>query len=315
MLFSILIPTYNRSEFLVKNLNILKSHIAEFDSSIRFEIVISNNCSTDATDIAISEFIRENPKIDVNYIRQTSNLGVAMNCLIVFKESQGDYVMYLGDDDFISSDYLNNLLNHLINNPETHSVIPSILEIDIHGQKAKEGRDHELKSRIHSAGYSNCLENAWRGHQLSGIVVKRNNLYENYPDKDRGNMYIFIYFLAMSTLSGSTYHLTEFPVMVTNPGQKKKDWSYGEDGLLNEIFDNYINLPLNSWQITKLQLKVIESQPWRLWKYKKVGYKEFLITFKNMWFSKNSTYLFKIAFPLLVLKIAAKKKLYKLLKS
>ncbi|WP_299153950.1 glycosyltransferase family A protein [uncultured Christiangramia sp.] len=315
MLLSILIPTYNRSVFLNKNLTMLKSYILDNDLESKVEIVVSNNFSSDDTSEIIGNFFKDNPTLSILPIHQSSNIGLLKNALEVLKNANFEYVMYLGDDDYIDENYLNGVITHIENNKSTHVVLPSLIEVNIHDEFVKNGRDFELQNSYWDAGYENCLENGWRGHQLSGLVLKRNGIYDAVKKFRVSNLYIFVFFTAYSCLKGNTFHYTKFPVRVTNPGQKNKDWNYGEDGLINDLFDNYINLPLSSWQITKLQLKVIESQPWRLWKYKKVGDKEFLITFKNMWFSKNSTYLFKIAFPLLVLKIAAKKKLYKLLKS
>ena len=95
---------------------------------------------------------------------------------------------------------------------------------------------------------------------MSGLVFQTDVLvaYNKYRIK---NMYPFIFFVAYSSLKYKTLHLTEFPIKVTLPDQKNKYWTYGEDGLLNEIFDNYIKLPLNNIQVTLLQLNFLESSP------------------------------------------------------
>jgi len=314
MLISIIIPTYNRSKYLLKNLKLLYGHIQAI-KSVKFEIVVSNNASNDDTDKKVHEFISAHPDVSVNYFLQKTNLGVAKNCLFVCEVAKGDFIIYLGDDDYMDYNYLNGVVDHLLKNSNTYSIIPSIVEVDMEGNHLKNGRDFEYPNTHYNSGFRNCKINSWRGHQLSGLVLKRDQLYNLYHKKEIGNMYIFIHFLAFNCLRGDTYHFTEFPVRVTNPGQKNKDWTYGEDGLINEIFDNYNNLPINHYQKTLLQLEVIRRQPWRLWRYKKIGNKEFYGTLKNMWFSKNSTFLFKVMFPFEILKISIKKKLYVLLKS
>ena len=50
MILSILIPTYNRSKFLEKNLQILNQHIHKIDVNNTIEIVVSNNGSPVNTD-------------------------------------------------------------------------------------------------------------------------------------------------------------------------------------------------------------------------------------------------------------------------
>jgi len=40
-------------------------------------------------------------------------------------------------------------------------------------------------------------------------------------------------------LNGNGYHLTDYPVKITQPRQDKKDWGYKDGSLVSEIFDNY----------------------------------------------------------------------------
>lgn len=308
MLISIIIPTYNRSKYLLKNLSQLSLHIEKINT-VHFEIVISNNCSTDDSDKRIREFIIKNPKLRINYIVQDINLGVAKNCLIVFKEAKGDYIIYLGDDDYLEFNYLNEIAIHLTKNDQTHCILPSIVVVDMEGDIVKKGRDFGKPNKLYKAGFRNCKSNSWRAHQLSGVVIKRKGLYSRYKNKDRGNMYIFIHFAAFCSLNGDTYHLTKYPVRVTDPGQKNKDWDYEEDGLVTEIFDNYNNLSLNYFQKTLLQLEIIKRQPYRIWQYREKGLRVLLVVLWNIQTSKNSTLLFKIIFPFQVINLYIKGKL------
>src|SRR5690606_4036196 len=120
----------------------------------------------------------------------------------------------------------------------TFCIIPSIEVIDAEGAFLKKGRDSRLPNSFHKKGFRNCLTHSWRGHQLSGVVLKRIGLYGSYIDRNVGNIYPFIYFVSFNCLYGNTFHFTQYPVMVTVPGQQNKDWTYGKDGLLNDIFDN-----------------------------------------------------------------------------
>ena len=57
MILSILIPTYNRSKYLEKNINLLSEFITQAKLDSKVEVVISNNCSPDNTDDIIENFI------------------------------------------------------------------------------------------------------------------------------------------------------------------------------------------------------------------------------------------------------------------
>jgi len=257
MKLSILIPTYNRSLFLNKNLEMLADYIRKGNIENEVEIVVSNNHSTDNTDEIVNQFIEINKDILFQYYTQNINIGLEKNALFVLNVTKGEYVMYLGDDDYIEENYLLKSIALLKSSPSTYVIIPNFIPVNLEGVQIGNGRDDKLVNHLFNAGFKNCLENSWRGHQLSGLILKRENLYENYIKQKVNNTYPFIFFVAYLCLNGNTYHFTEFPVKVTQPGQDKKDWNYGKDGLLNEIFDNYKKLPVSFLQKTKLQFKSI----------------------------------------------------------
>ncbi|TXE02130.1 glycosyltransferase family 2 protein [Algoriphagus aquimarinus] len=300
MPLSILIPTYNRSEYLKKNLELLNHYIHQENFSNQIEIVVSNNNSSDNTEEMILEFKKNHPKLQLYYHFQRENIGLEKNALFVLKEATGEFVMYLGDDDYLDNDYLKGVINHLKINKNTHSIIPNFIPIDISGKQLGKGRDDAFSNRVYEAGFKNCLINSWRGHQLSGLVLKREGLYDAYNDLKISNIYLFIFLISYCCLYGDTYHFTTFPVKVTQPGQANKDWGYGKDGLLNEVFDNYKKLPVNYFQKTLMQLYFYRKQSWRLFIYEKEGFKSLFEAFLNILRTSNSTFLFKILFPIIV---------------
>lgn len=298
MILSILIPTYNRSKFLEKNLQILNQHINKIDGYNNIEIVISNNCSIDDTDKIVNDCIKANPRLNINYLIQETNIGLENNALEVLKYALGQYVMYLGDDDYIDILFLEGVLIQIKNQKNLHCVIPSNVPIDINGNQLIGQRDIKLKSKVYKGGFKNCLENSWRGHQLSGLVLKRDGLYNSYIEREVGNIYLFIYFVGYCCLNGDTYHFTDYPIKVTSPGQENKDWNYGKDGLINEIFDNYNKLPVSYLAKSLLQLHFFKKQSWRLWGYRDMSLKEFFKAFFKIWFAPNGTFIFKVFYPI-----------------
>lgn len=300
MKLSILIPTFNRSHFLLKNLRLLCSYLGTLRKNDEIEIVVSDNCSTDDTHEKVKKFVKEHPQFRINYYHHAYNLGLEKNALHVLKEAKGQYVMFLGDDDFISLGYLEGVLTSLGEDSEISCIIPSFIVVDIDGKRVKKGRDTDLPNRSYKKGFKTCYINSWRGHQLSGLVLKREGLLSAYQINNVSNIYPFIFFVGYATLRGSTYHLTQYPVSVTDPGQGKKDWNYTEDGLLLDVFDNYIKLPLNPLQITKLQLKFIGVSSWRLWGSKKTG-GTLLKNSVRLMKSDKTNWTFKVLFPLFVL--------------
>lgn len=90
--FSVAIPTYNRAEDLRFAIQYLLNQTFQ-----DFEIVISDNCSTDNTKEVISEF--SSPKI--KYFRNKTHTDVMPNVRKAIGRAKGEYVFLHGDDDFI----------------------------------------------------------------------------------------------------------------------------------------------------------------------------------------------------------------------
>lgn len=313
MKLSILIPTYNRAPFLLKNLEMLAGYIRKGTFQKEIEIVVSNNKSTDSTDEKVIQFQNQNTDIQLQYFIQDENIGLEKNALFVLRQAKGEYVMYLGDDDFIDYDYLVECLNY-VNEYNLHCIIPSNRPINVNGIEMPGGRDINLPAKIFNAGFYNCFVNSYRGHQLSGLVFKRKDLYQTYINRNVNNIYPFIFFVSYSSLYGKTLHLTKYPVKITAASQDNKDWNYGDDGLLNEIFDNYKKLPITNWNKTKLQTRHFQLQRGRFWNYRNQGYLKLVRAFFKIWFSKNSTIVFKLIFPFIVFSQIIKSKLSNLTK-
>ncbi len=90
--FSIVIPTYNRAADLRFALFcILRQSFSDY------EIVVSDNCSTDDTEDVVKEF--NNKKI--RYFRNSKNLFIDVSQRKAVERAKGTYVFLHGDDDFL----------------------------------------------------------------------------------------------------------------------------------------------------------------------------------------------------------------------
>lgn len=107
-LLSICIPTYNRAHFLKEALYGLEKAIPENNKNL-FEIVISNNCSTDQTHEVINDFIDKNPLLEINVIHQNVNIG-PKNTAVVSSYAKGEFIWIISDDDVILQSSLKKIL-------------------------------------------------------------------------------------------------------------------------------------------------------------------------------------------------------------
>lgn len=90
--FSVIIPTRNRSKLLK-----LAISSALRQKGVSFEIIVSDNCSTDDTEKVVKGFKDKR----IKYIRNKENIGYALNIKQLFWQASGDFIFTLGDDDFI----------------------------------------------------------------------------------------------------------------------------------------------------------------------------------------------------------------------
>ena len=306
-MLNILIPTFNRIEFLLDNLVLLSEIIKKGNFEENVSIIISDNCSTDDTFSAITQFKNEvNTKIEL--YRQDVNIGLKNNALFVLEKSTSDYVMYLGDDDFISYEYLIACIGILNNDPDTSVIVPNYVPVSVDNVIVDDSRDPIGAIQKYPPGFSSILHYSWKGHQLSGLVFKRNGLLEDYKKFKVDNIYLFIFFVAVSGLKGTSYQIKDYPVRVTQP-VKKKDWGYGDDGLVNEIFDNYRKLPVTYVQRFKLEFNHLLQQWWRLFMYRQQGTGLFFKALLKIAFAKNASLLFSASIPVLLVLIKLRLKL------
>ena len=307
MLLTILIPTYNRENFLKKNCADIAEMICSNGLESEVGLVISNNASTDGTGQFLDAF-KDSAKINVNVIHQAENIGSVNNVLFLLKHSDTKYILFLGDDDFLHSDYLSEVVSAIKNiKSNISAIIPSNIAVSESGEELGYSRDTHLETKVYSTGFASCLANSWRGHQLSGLVFRREGLWDLCETNNITNMYLFIYLVAVSCLRGRVVHLTSLPVKISRPTQEAKGWSYDADGLISHIFDNYKKLEGISFiQRMRLELKVLDEQYWRYMMYLKKGFGAFIramwkiVTGKNT--SKPTKFLFPLLMPLFLLK-------------
>lgn len=98
-LFSILIPTYNREKYIQESVKSVLSQTLQ-----DFEIVISDNASTDNTWKTVQNLAKKDKKIRI--YRQKKNIGSGNNINSLLTKPKGKYAIVLFDDDIIEKSFL-----------------------------------------------------------------------------------------------------------------------------------------------------------------------------------------------------------------
>ncbi len=108
-LISVIIPTYNRPEYLQVA---IASAVQQTYQNI--EIIISDNCSTTNTQAIVESFDDSR----IRFWRQPTNVGMFANQMHAFKMARGKYVASLHDDDMWNEDFLEKLIPPLEEHPD-----------------------------------------------------------------------------------------------------------------------------------------------------------------------------------------------------
>lgn len=169
---AICIPTYNRSEKVIKLVKDLLS--AKFNW---MQIVISDNCSTDDTVAKLRQI--EDPRLHV--YQNIKNEGAIANYLNAIGKTYATYAIFLTDKDSIRTDYLESVANEL----DKHRPVAGYIKYDVTYPAKTRVAPGSLKlfttgyRCIHPSGY--FFASATLKDSLNDKILKRALLDTSFP--------------------------------------------------------------------------------------------------------------------------------------
>ncbi len=139
-LVSIGLPTYNGERFIRQTLESLLAQDYE-----NFELIISDNASTDKTPEICKEYASKDQRI--KYFRNERNLGAIPNVNRVIELSSGEFFMLASDHDLWDKSFISKCVNVLTENPSIVLCFSKTYLIDSNGQILKIIDDERLDTR------------------------------------------------------------------------------------------------------------------------------------------------------------------------
>lgn len=100
--FSVIMPTYNQSVFLMRAVNSLLNQAFK-----KWELIIVNDGSTDNTELYIQDVLANVE--NVRYIKNKKNIGLGCSINKALDSAKYDYISYLPSDDFYFENHLEEL--------------------------------------------------------------------------------------------------------------------------------------------------------------------------------------------------------------
>ena len=123
---SIGMPVYNREPYIRAALDGVLSQTYR-----DFELLISDNASTDKTEAICREYAARDPRI--RYVRNATNLGMAGNYNSVFRLAVGEYFRWVAGDDLSAPESLAACVEVLDQHPDVVLCYPKTGIIDAEG--------------------------------------------------------------------------------------------------------------------------------------------------------------------------------------
>lgn len=92
---SVCVVTYNQEKYIRQCLQSIVDQKTNFD----FEVIVSDDCSTDGTSRIVQEFFVNYPDF-IKPIYHKNNIGAYKNFLFVHSQATGEYISHMDGDDF-----------------------------------------------------------------------------------------------------------------------------------------------------------------------------------------------------------------------
>ena len=215
---SIGFPVYNGDNFLEESFTSILHQTYE-----DFELIISDNASTDRTQEICKEYALKDNRI--KYFRNNENLGAAWNFNRVFELSSGKYFKWSAHDDICAPEHLFKCVDVLDHDNSVLLAYPKAKIIGEDGKFLENYRYNSLPNvsslKPHERFWDNIMINRWCLHVFGltrSHVLKKTPLIGNYSGSDR-------VLLSELSLHGRFYEIDEylFTLRKRGPGRMFPD--------------------------------------------------------------------------------------------
>ncbi len=195
-----------------------------------FELIISDNASTDATGEICQAYIKQDSRI--RYCLNKKKLGAAVNFNRVFKLARGKYFKWAAHDDVIAPDFLEKCIAVL---EQDSSLVLSYPKARIIDENGKPIQNYDLQLNTNSPNPSERFGDLLRGHQcfeIFGLIpvsaLKSTPLIGNYGHGDG-------VLLARLALQGRFHEIPEYLFFP----RRHPEQSMNTFGAHNQVFPDY----------------------------------------------------------------------------
>jgi glycosyltransferase involved in cell wall biosynthesis len=138
---SIGMPVYNGERFIREALeSALRQNFSDF------ELIISDNNSSDATEEICREYVARDSRI--KYIRHENNWGGFWNFCFVVQQAKGQFFTWLAHDDVLEPQFLERTVQYMLQSPQTVVATVDFVIIDGNGSVLRIDKLDDLRDSL-----------------------------------------------------------------------------------------------------------------------------------------------------------------------
>lgn len=243
ILLSICIPSYNRPDSLVRLLDSVDVHPGQI------EIVIGEDKSPRRTEVRarVKEFCSRSP-YPVNYYENANNLGYDGNLRGLIPRARGEFVLFMGDDDWFAPGKLDPYLEFLRANRDVGYILRSYYAK--HPGGTMEAFKYCPATRRFTPGVETCVFLYKRTVSICGVTFKRECALNYATDRFDGMLLYQLYLVAEISLHEPTIYC-DIPVGVAAQSFRDDNPQFGAAVAEKSIFQPGKVTVQNSVNFTK----------------------------------------------------------------
>lgn len=212
MLVSICIPAYNRPDELSRLLNSITTNYVQ-----KVEVVICEDSSPKREEIktVVNDYIKKT-KLKVSYYENKINLGFDKNLRELISKAQGEFIMFMGDDDELISKSFDKLVAFLEENRELGYVLKS--HQFIYKDKKIERFKYYGEEKRFLPGEESYLELFRKSVFISGFIINREYIKDLMIDDFDGTLLFQMYLVAEISLNYECAYFDEILTQASEGG-------------------------------------------------------------------------------------------------
>lgn len=212
--FSICIPAYNRAQLLPELLESILDQ--EFDD---FDIVINEDASPQRTDIrAVVQRYSSRYPGRIRYFENEKNYGYDANLRSLVERSQGEYCLFMGNDDLMCPGALRTVAEAVQRHPDVGVVVRSYASFDGKPDNINQTFRYFPEERFFPAGSETIGTVYRRSVVIPGMVIHRDAAQRFSTTEFDGTLLYQIYLVANILVEMNAVFLPQIIVLYRNGG-------------------------------------------------------------------------------------------------